>query len=58
VHRIMDYVIEEEVKAGHSIVVESNFKAEIDGARFRDFQMRYGVVLVQILCWADSDVLF
>ena len=58
VHRIMDYVIEEEVKAGHSIVVESNFKAEIDSARFRDFKVRYGVVLVQILCWADGDVLF
>ncbi len=45
VHRIMDYVIEEELKAGRSIVVEGNFKAEIDSARFRDIQARHGVVL-------------
>jgi predicted kinase len=57
-HRIMDYVIEEELKAGHSIIVESNFKNELDGPRFRTFQSRFGCAIVQILCWAEGEVVF
>lgn len=57
-HRLMDYVIEQELRAGRSIVVESNFKPELDSARFRDIQSRHGATLVQLLCWARGDVLF
>lgn len=57
-HRMMDYVIEETLRAEHSLVVESNFKADLDGPRFERFRAHYGVTLVQILCWAEGDVLF
>jgi hypothetical protein len=57
-HRVMDYVIEQELKARRSIVVESNFKPDIDSVRFRDLQIRHGAALVQLLCWARGDVLF
>jgi predicted kinase len=57
-HRILDYIVEEELKASRSLIVESNFKPEIDSARFREFQRRFGVVGVQVLCWAEGDVLF
>jgi predicted kinase len=57
-HRILDYIVEEELKASHSLIVESNFKPDIDSARFRAFQRRFGVVGVQVLCWAQGDVLF
>jgi predicted kinase len=57
-HRIMDHVIAEILKAGHSMVVESNFKADLDAPRFERFRTNYGVALVQILCWAEGDVLF
>jgi cytidylate kinase len=57
-HRLMDYVIEQELRARHSLIVESNFKADLDSARFRDFQLRHRAALVQVLCWARSDVLF
>jgi predicted kinase len=57
-HRILDYIVEEELKAGHSLIIESNFKPEIDSARFRAIQHRFGVVGVQVLCWAEGDILF
>ncbi len=57
-HRILDYIVEEELKAGRSLIIESNFKPEIDSARFQEFQSRFGIVGVQVLCWADGDVLF
>jgi predicted kinase len=57
-HRIMDYVIEQELRARHSIVVESNFKPDIDSVRFGKTQERFGAVFVQVLCWASGDVLF
>lgn len=57
-HRIMDYVIEETLRAGHSLVVESNFKTDIDAARFERFRSDYDVTLIQLLCWAEGEVLF
>jgi predicted kinase len=57
-HKIMDYVIEEELKAGHSIIVESNFKPGIDSDRFKRFQFRFGCAVVQILCWAEGEVVY
>jgi predicted kinase len=57
-HRILDYIIEEELQAGHSMIVESNFKPDPDGERFRRFQTQYGVPVIQILCWAEGDVLW
>ena len=57
-HRILDYLVEVELRAGRSLIVESNFKPEIDSARFRELQSRFGVVGVQVLCWAEGDILF
>lgn len=57
-HRIMDYIIEEELKARHSIIVESNFKQQIDSDRFRRFQKEYGCGIVQILCWAKGEIVY
>lgn len=57
-HRIMDYLIYEELKAGHSIIIESNFKEEIDSERFRFIQEQTGCALVQVLCWAKGEVAY
>lgn len=57
-HKIMDYIIEEELKSGHSIIVESNFKNEIDSERFQKFQKHYDCEVIQILCWADGEVVY
>jgi len=57
-HRIMDYVISEILTAGQSVVVESNFKSDLDGPRFDQLRGEHNVALVQLLCWAEGDALF
>ena len=57
-HKIMDYVIREELTAGHSVIVESNFKKDMDSKRFSEFQAQYGCKLIQISCWAQGEVLY
>jgi predicted kinase len=57
-HRLMDYVIEEQLKVRGSLVVESNFKPAIDRDRFSQFQQHFGCSLIEVLCWAQGDVLF
>ena len=49
---------DEELKVGHSLVVEANFKPAIDSERFRRFQDLHHAHLIQVLCWAQGDVLF
>ena len=57
-HRIMDDMIRQELAAGHSVVVESNFKPALDGERFSIITQEFGAACVQILCRANGDVLF
>ncbi len=57
-HRIMDYIVNEELRAGHSIIVESNFKYDIDSKRFQKIQATYGCSVVQILCWAEGETVY
>ncbi len=57
-HRIMDYVLDEILRTGHSVIVESNFKADIDASRFEAMRAKHGATLVQLLCWAEGDILF
>jgi len=57
-HRIMDDIIAQELRAGHPVIVESNFKHGIDSERFRNIQAQYGCPLLQILCWADGETVY
>jgi predicted kinase len=57
-HRIMDDIIEQTLLAGNSIIVESNFKENIDSERFAAVVKRYHVSCVQILCVANGPTLF
>jgi predicted kinase len=57
-HRIMDDMAEELLKAGRSVILESNFKAGIDSERFRILAEKYHVGCTQILCSAPGAVLF
>ncbi len=57
-HRIMDYIIEGELSAGRSLILESNFKPDVDSERFARFQSTYNCQLIQVLCWAQGDILF
>ena len=57
-YRIMDYVIESQLQAGNNLILESNFSAKFDNAKFQSWQKKYNFKAVQILCHADSKVLF
>jgi len=57
-HRIMDDIVAQELQAGHSVIVESNFKPEIDSERFRKMQEKYQCKVVQVLCWAEGETVY
>jgi predicted kinase len=57
-HRIMDDAIAQQLQCGGSIIVESNFKPDIDSQRLSAFVNRYGAACVQIVCQASGEVLF
>jgi predicted kinase len=50
--------VEAQLRARRSCVVESNFKAEFDTARFLQLREHYAFEPVQIQCVADGQVLF
>jgi predicted kinase len=56
-YRLMYYVIEQQLAAGESIAVESNFDRERSTPAFVSLQSRYPFRAVQVLCHADGAVL-
>lgn len=55
---LMDYFIEEHLRSGGSLIVESNFKPEFDSLKFQRWKEAYGCNIIQIVCTASSDVLY
>ncbi len=51
-------LLEVQLQAGRSCIVESNFAPELATSQFRALQVRYAFTPFQILCVADGDVLF
>lgn len=57
-YRILYHIIEAELRASASFVVESNFDPALANEVFADLRARYDFDAFQILCYADGDVLF
>lgn len=57
-HRIMDDVVGQILQSGNSVIVESNFKPEVDSERFTAITEKHHAKCVQILCFADGNTLF
>jgi hypothetical protein len=55
--RVMDYVIEEQIKHGNSLIVEGTFNPTYDDARFQAWQETYGVQYSQVYCYAEAGVI-
>lgn len=55
-YKLMDYFIEEQIRHGNSLILESTFNPAYDNARFQVWQKEYGVRYVQLYCYADADV--
>ncbi len=56
-YKIMDYIIEEQLRCGNSLVVESTFNPAYDDAKFKKWQEKYGAQYAQIYCYADADTI-
>jgi len=56
-YKIMDYVIEEQLRVGNSLIVESTFDPKFDDARFQTWEQKYHVRYAQLYCYADADVI-
>lgn len=57
-YAILYHILEAELKAGASLVVESNFHPTYDNEKFATLHERYDFNMVQVLCFADGDVLY
>ena len=56
-YHLLYYFVETQLRAGRSVIVESNFRKEFATVRFLDLQARYDYEPFQILCHADPRVL-
>lgn len=56
-YKIMDYIIEEQLRCGNSLVVEGTFNPAYDDAKFKKWQEKYGARYAQIYCYADADTI-
>lgn len=56
-YAIMDYFIMEQLRTGHSLIVETPFNPEFANAKFRKWQEEYHVQYVQIYSYADAEVI-
>ena len=54
---LLYYFIDAQLKTGHSLVAEANFKAGIDRQQILDLQTRYTFIPFQIFCYADPQIL-
>lgn len=57
-HSILNYVMEEELRVGRGFLIEANFNPQHDPAKFNAWRERYDARLVQVLCFADGQVVF
>jgi predicted kinase len=55
--RIMDYVTEQHLKNGLSLILESNYSPKLASEKFQAWQKKYDCAIIQIVCRTDTDVL-
>lgn len=56
--KLIDYVLEGQLKAGNSIILESPLNPEFENKKFQQWQEKYEFQAIQIICDGDNDVLF
>lgn len=57
-YKVLYKLLDSLLRAGQSIILESNFKPEFDNERFLDFQKKYDFSILQIMCKTDGEILF
>jgi predicted kinase len=54
---IMEYVIEEQLRAGNAMIVEANYAPHLASKRFQQWQEQYGCAITQVVCRTELTVL-
>lgn len=54
---IMDYITEQNLKNGHSLVLESNYSPKLASEKFREWQKLYSCQIIQVVCRTDIKIL-
>jgi predicted kinase len=57
-HAVLNPILEEELKCGRGFVLEANFNPQYDIDKFARWHSLYEYRVVQILCYADGEVVF
>ncbi len=57
-HAILNPILEEELRAGRGFALEANFNAAYDKDKFERWMSVYDFEIVQVLCFADGEVVF
>lgn len=57
-YELMDYFIEQQLRNGNSVIVESNFKAEFDSMKFKQWKDEFNCDITQLLCHAHRSILY
>ena len=56
-YEITDYIIEEQLRVGNSLIFETTFNPALATKKFNTWRQTYGVQFVQVYCYADLDVI-
>ena len=54
---IMDYVTEQHLRSGLSLVLESNYSPKLASEKFQAWRKKYNCVIIQIVCRTDTNTL-
>lgn len=57
-YAILYSFLQELLQSSTSVVIETNFKPEIDSVHFQDILKHYNVSALQVLCYADGELLY
>jgi predicted kinase len=52
---IMDYIAEQHLKSGQSIMLESNYSPKLESKKFQKWQKTYGCHIVQVVCRTNRE---
>ncbi|HEU4966770.1 MAG TPA: ATP-binding protein [Candidatus Saccharimonadales bacterium] len=56
-YKIIDYIIEEQLRVGNSLIFESTFDPALDNEKLQNWHKKYGTKYIQVYCYADSDII-
>lgn len=54
---LLDYVVEQEVAAKHSLIIETPYDSDFRKEKYLALQEKYGFTCIQVLCYAEPQVL-